>query len=138
MFNSSHIWRHRLIFGRMQIFYYAPKMSESWKGPKLLSRAEFHVGSHITKFLRLQMLSISSDKTNRFALLFGTLDGSIGCIAPLDELTFRRLQSLQKKLVDAVAHVAGLNPRSFRRFRSNGKPHCPGPDSIVDCELVCK
>ncbi|XWS48359.1 hypothetical protein CRYUN_Cryun13aG0069400 [Craigia yunnanensis] len=130
----------------IQIFYYAPKMSESWKGQKLLSRAEFHVAAHVTKFLRLQMLSTSSDrtsatagydKTNRFALLFGTLDGSIGCIAPLDELTFRRLQSLQKKLVDAVPHVAGLNPRSFRHFRSNGKAHRPGPDGIVDCELLC-
>ncbi|KAA3455808.1 cleavage and polyadenylation specificity factor subunit 1 isoform X1 [Gossypium australe] len=130
----------------IQVFYYAPKMSESWRGQKLLSRAEFHVGAHVTKFLRLQMLSTSgrtsatagSDKTNRFALLFGTLDGSIGCIAPLDELTFRRLQSLQKKLVDAVPHVAGLNPRSFRHFRSNGKAHRPGPDSIVDCELLCQ
>ncbi|KAJ7975580.1 Cleavage and polyadenylation specificity factor subunit 1 [Quillaja saponaria] len=130
----------------IQVFYYAPKMSESWKGQKLLSRAEFHVGAYVTKFLRLQMLSTSSDKsgstpgsdkTNRFALLFGTLDGSIGCIAPLDELTFRRLQSLQKKLVDAVPHVAGLNPRSFRQFRSNGKAHRPGPDCIVDCELLC-
>ncbi|XP_024029666.1 cleavage and polyadenylation specificity factor subunit 1 [Morus notabilis] len=130
----------------IQIFYYAPKMSESWKGQRLLSRAEFHVGAHVTKFLRLQMLPTStdrtgstpgSDKTNRFALLFGALDGSIGCIAPLDELTFRRLQSLQKKLVDAVPHVAGLNPRSFRQFCSNGKAHRPGPDSIVDCELLC-
>lgn len=134
-------------FCAKQIFYYAPKMSESWKGQKLLSRAEFHVGAHVTKFLRLQMLSASSDRTgaapgsdkiNRFALLFGTLDGSIGCIAPLDELTFRRLQSLQRKLVDAVAHVAGLNPKSFRQFRSNGKAHRPGPDSIVDCELLCQ
>ncbi|PRQ59892.1 putative cleavage/polyadenylation specificity factor, A subunit [Rosa chinensis] len=129
----------------IQIFYYAPKISESWKGQKLLTRAEFHVGAHVTKFLRLQMLSTlsdrtgknpGSDKTNRFALLFGTLDGSIGCIAPLEELTFRRLQSLQNKLVDAVPHVAGLNPRSFRQFRSKGKAHRPGPDSIVDCELL--
>jgi len=121
-------------------------MLESWKGQKLLSRAEFHVGAHVTKFLRLQMLSTSdrtgsapgSDKTNRFALLFSTLDGSIGCIAPLDEITFRRLQSLQKKLIDAVSHVAGLNPRAFRLFHSNGKAHRPGPDSIVDCELLCQ
>ncbi|WCJ36530.1 Cleavage and polyadenylation specificity factor subunit 1 [Euphorbia peplus] len=128
----------------VQIFYYAPKMSESWKGQKLLSRGEFHVGSHVTKFIRLSMLSTSdrsgatpgSDKTNRFALLFGTLDGSVGCIAPLDELTFRRLQSLQKKLVDGVPHVGGLNPRSFRQFQSGGKVHRPGPESIVDCELL--
>ncbi|KAK8965128.1 Cleavage and polyadenylation specificity factor subunit 1 [Platanthera guangdongensis] len=127
----------------VQIFYYAPKMLESWKGQKLLSRAEFHVGAHVSKFLRLQMLPTSSDratpgsdKTNRFALLFATLDGSIGCIAPLDELTFRRLQTLQRKLVDSVPHTCGLNPRSFRQFRSNGKPHHPGPDNIVDCELL--
>lgn len=95
--------------------------------------------------MRLQLLPTSSDqvnaapgsdKTNRFGLLFGTLDGSIGCIAPLDELTFRRLQSLQRKLVDAVSHVAGLNPRSFRQFRSNGRAHRPGPENIVDCDLL--
>ncbi|XP_020575290.1 cleavage and polyadenylation specificity factor subunit 1, partial [Phalaenopsis equestris] len=128
----------------IQIFYYAPKMVESWKGLKLLSRAEFHAGAHVTKFLRLQMLptsdrtsaTLGSDKTNRFALLFSTLDGSIGCVAPLDELTFRRLQTLQRKLVDSVPHVCGLNPRSFRQFRSNGKAHHPGPDNIVDFELL--
>lgn len=112
-----------------------------------MSRAEFHIGAHVTKFLRLHLLPTTSaqtnaapgsDKTNRFGLLFGTLDGSIGCIAPLDELTFRRLQSLQKKLVDAVSHVAGLNPRSFRQFCSKGRVHRPGPDSIVDCELLCQ
>ncbi|VAH41108.1 unnamed protein product [Triticum turgidum subsp. durum] len=121
------------------IFYYAPKMVESWKGQKLLSRAEFHVGAHLTKFMRLQMLpapGLASEKTNRFALLFGTLDGGIGCIAPIDELTFRRLQSLQRKLVDAVPHVCGLNPRSFRQFKSNGKAHRPGPDNIIDFELL--
>ncbi|XP_021725141.1 cleavage and polyadenylation specificity factor subunit 1-like isoform X1 [Chenopodium quinoa] len=130
----------------VQVFYYAPKLSESWKGQKLLSRAEFHIGAHVTKFLRLQMLPASSDKpnatpgpdkTNRYALLFGTLDGSIGCIAPLDELSFRRLQSLQRKLVDAAPHVAGLNPKSFRQFQSCGRAHRPGPDNIVDFELLC-
>jgi cleavage and polyadenylation specificity factor subunit 1 len=111
-------------------------MVESWKGQKLLSRAEFHVGAHISKFLRLQMLPIASEKTNRIALLFSTLDGGIGCIAPVDELTFRRLQSLQRKLVDAVSHVCGLNPKSFRQFKSNGKAHRPGPDNIIDFELL--
>jgi len=123
----------------MQIFYYAPKMVESWKGQKLLSRAEFHVGAHVSKLLRIQMLptqGLVSEKTNRFALVFGTLDGGVGCIAPVDELTFRRLQSLQRKLVDAVPHVCGLNPRSFRHFKSNGKAHRPGPDNIIDFELL--
>lgn len=121
----------------IQIFSYSPKSVESWKGQKLLPRAEFHVGAHISKFARLPMLpTTSSTRTNRYALLFGSLDGSMGCIAPLDELGFRRLQSLQKKLVDAVSHVAGLNPRSFRQFKACGQTHRPGPDNIVDCELL--
>lgn len=112
---------------------------ESWKGQKLLSRAEFHAGVHITKFLRLQMLAgagPTAEKTNRFALLFSTLDGSLGCVAPLDEFTFKRLQLLQKKLVDVVPHVCGLNPRAFRQFRSDGRVHRPGPDSLLDFELL--
>lgn len=121
----------------IQIFSYSPKSVESWKGQKLLPRAEFHVGAHISKFIRLPMLpTTSSSRTNRYALLFGSLDGSIGCIASLDELTFRRLQSLQRKLVNAVSHVAGLNPRSFRQFKACGQTHRPGPDNIVDCELL--
>ncbi|XP_078166463.1 cleavage and polyadenylation specificity factor 160 isoform X1 [Carex rostrata] len=123
----------------IQIFYYAPKTMESWKGQKLLSRAEFHAGVHITKFLRLQMLAgagPTAEKTNRFALLFSTLDGSLGCVAPLDEFTFKRLQLLQKKLVDVVPHVCGLNPRAFRQFRSDGRVHRPGPDSLLDFELL--
>ncbi|MCO5593054.1 hypothetical protein L7F22_047059 [Adiantum nelumboides] len=121
----------------IQIFSYSPKSVESWKGQKLLPRAEFHVGSYISKFTRLPMLpTTSSTRTNRYALLFGTLDGSIGCIAPLDELTFRRLQSLQRKLVDAVPHIAGLNPNAFRQFKACGQTHRPGPDNIVDCELL--
>ncbi|XP_063939657.1 probable cleavage and polyadenylation specificity factor subunit 1 [Daucus carota subsp. sativus] len=131
--------------GTEGVFYYAPKMSESWKGQKFLSRAEFHFSAHVTKFQRLQMLPTPDqtnaapipDKTNLFALLCGTLDGSVGCIAPLDVLAFCRLQSLQKKLVESVPHVAGLNPRSFCQFHSKGKVHRPGPDSIVDCELLC-
>ncbi|GJV96257.1 hypothetical protein Tco_1547834 [Tanacetum coccineum] len=36
-----------------------------------------------------------------------------------------------------AAWVVELNPKSFRQFHSNGKAHRPGPDSIVDCELLC-
>lgn len=121
----------------LQIFSYAPKSMESWKGQKLLSRAEFHLGAHVNKFHRLQMLPTpGSARSNRYAVLFGTLDGAIDYLAPVDELTFRRLQALQRKLVDCVSHVAGVNPRAFRRFRCDGKAHRPGPDNIVDCELL--
>jgi cleavage and polyadenylation specificity factor subunit 1 len=61
----------------LQIFSYAPKSMESWKGQKLLSRAEFHLGAHVNKFHRLQMLpSPGSARSNGYAVFFGTLDGS--------------------------------------------------------------
>ncbi|GBG62092.1 hypothetical protein CBR_g28568 [Chara braunii] len=121
----------------LQVFSFSPKRVESWKGQKLLPRAEFHIGAHVAKFLRLPMLPIASaPRTNRAAVLFGTLDGGLDLIAPVDELTFRRLQTLQGWLVGAVAHTAGLNPVSFRRFKSPGKAHFPGPQNIIDCNLI--
>ncbi|KAK4749689.1 hypothetical protein SAY87_027138 [Trapa incisa] len=91
-----------LMSKNIQVFYYAPKMPEIRNGQKLLSRGEFHAAAHITKLLRLRMLSTSSgqsgasvsDKTNCFVLLFGTLDGSVVCVAPLDELTFQKFLML--------------------------------------------
>jgi cleavage and polyadenylation specificity factor subunit 1 len=125
-----------LIFTKTDIFICSQKYGEL-EGQKLLSRAEFHLGAHVNKFHRLQMLPTpGSARSNRYAVLFGTLDGAIDYLAPVDELTFRRLQTLQRKLVDCVAHVAGVNPRAFRQFRCEGRAHRPGPDNIVDCELL--
>eukprot|EP00850_Spirogloea_muscicola_P019364 SM000189S04081 [mRNA] locus=s189:256703:264318:+ [translate_table: standard] len=122
----------------LKILVYAPKSLQSWKGQKLLTRAEFHVGAHTTRFLRIQCPSTSQSKTHaaRYALLFGTLDGGVAVLAPVDELAFRRLQALQRVLVDAVPHTAGLNPQAFREYRTGGEAHSPGPDNIVDCDLL--
>eukprot|EP00850_Spirogloea_muscicola_P006264 SM000029S10559 [mRNA] locus=s29:956734:964291:+ [translate_table: standard] len=122
----------------LKILVYAPKSLQSWKGQKLLTRAEFHVGAHTTRFLRIQCPSTSQSTTHaaRYALLFGTLDGGVAVLAPMDELAFRRLQALQRVLVDAVPHTAGLNPQAFREYRTGGEAHSPGPDNIVDCDLL--
>eukprot|EP00850_Spirogloea_muscicola_P016587 SM000135S27031 [mRNA] locus=s135:382502:389897:+ [translate_table: standard] len=122
----------------LKILVYAPKSLQSWKGQKLLTRAEFHVGAHTTRFLRIQCPSSSQSTTHatRYALLFGTLDGGVAVLAPVDELAFRRLQALQRVLVDAVPHTAGLNPQAFREYRTGGEAHSPGPDNIVDCDLL--
>lgn len=43
-----------------------------------------------------------------------TLDGGIGYVLPLSEKRYRRLFMLQSKLVQGLAHHAGLNPKAFR------------------------
>ena len=47
-------------------------------------------------------------------LLPATLDGGLGFLLPVQERVFRRLNMLQAKMVPALSHSAGLNPRAFR------------------------
>ena len=54
----------------------------------------------------------------RTALFTATADGGLGLLAPLGEAPYRRLSFLTTKLVAAVSHAAGLNPRAFRAHRS--------------------
>ncbi|OEL36614.1 putative cleavage and polyadenylation specificity factor subunit 1 [Dichanthelium oligosanthes] len=151
---SLNIVKNFVLFGDIHKSIYFLSWKEQGSQLSLLAKDFGSLDSFATEFLidgstlslvvsdsdkNVQMLptqGLVSEKTNRFALVFGTLDGGIGCIAPVDELTFRRLQSLQRKLVDAVPHVCGLNPKSFRHFNSNGKAHRPGPDNIIDFDLL--
>lgn len=52
----------------------------------------------------------------RHAILFGTLEGSLGCIIPIEEIVFKRLYALQNKMIGGIYHFAGLNPKSYRYF----------------------
>eukprot|EP00897_Mesotaenium_endlicherianum_P010246 jgi/Mesen1/924/ME000117S00085 len=125
--------------GNLRILGYAPTKIESLRGPKLVPRGDFHAGVRISSFVGQAMLPALAGGpiSRRVALLCGGLDGSISMVAPLDERTFRRLQDLQKRLVDAVPHVAGLHPRAFRRTVQSGAELRQGmPDSIIDCELL--
>lgn len=42
------------------------------------------------------------------------IDGAIGQIQTIPEARYKRLASLQSKLVNVTEQVAGLNPRAFR------------------------
>lgn len=33
-------------------------------------------------------------------------------------------------------HVAGLNPRSFRKLKDQNQTRMPGPENIVDLDLL--
>lgn len=89
----------------------------------LVCKGDFHVGSNIEKFVRVRMNTSGKDSYKN-GLVFGeccglsetagTSDGSVGYIAPIDELVFKRLFALQTKMTYALSHFAGLNPKSFR------------------------
>lgn len=86
------------------------------KGQQLTSIGDFHVGCFITRFLRFRPLAVgpAHQLQSRRAVFFASREGSVGYVAPVTENVFRRLQALQNKLVTAVAHPAGLNPKAYR------------------------
>eukprot|EP00455_Lapot_gusevi_P007442 TRINITY_DN13177_c0_g1_i3.p1 TRINITY_DN13177_c0_g1~~TRINITY_DN13177_c0_g1_i3.p1 ORF type:complete len:166 (-),score=23.71 TRINITY_DN13177_c0_g1_i3:34-531(-) len=75
--------------------------------------------------------------SSRFMLLAGTLDGSVNCVSPLEELQYRRFYHLHSHLTQQLSHYAGLNPRAFRVFKSEDvHQHGVSKKNIVDGELL--
>ena len=58
--------------------------------------------------------SLLHPSEKRHVTWFATLDGAIASFLPLSEKKYRRLFMLHNKLVTAVPHVGGLNPKKFR------------------------
>lgn len=57
---------------------------------------------------------MSNSLTFFLLMLKATLDGALGFLLPLPEITYRRLQMLQNILFHHIPHLAGLNPKAFR------------------------
>ncbi len=72
----------------------------------------------------------------RHANVFGTLDGALAYVLPLNERVYRRLHMLQNALVSHLAHVAGLNPRSARQLRGFRGSNFTPQRNMVDGDLV--
>ena len=96
----------------LRLLNYSKQAEESKRGTVLVPRAAFHVGAPIT---RLQRLAASRKAAHqRHAVLWGAVDGSIGCVAPISETSFLRLGFLATKMVVGLRHDGGLHPRAFR------------------------
>ncbi|KAL1516840.1 hypothetical protein ABEB36_000686 [Hypothenemus hampei] len=128
----------------LTICMYQPEARESLGGQRLLRKADFHLGQAVTAFFRIKckLSELGEDKKNmsgadrRHITMFATLDGGLGYIMPVPEKTYRRLLMLQNVMVSHGAHVAGLNPKAFRTFKSFRKMLNNPARSIIDGELV--
>ena len=65
-----------------------------------------------------------------------TLDGGVGYLLPIPEKGYRRLLMLQMKLSNGLPHVAGLNPKAFRMFRSRLQYLYTAQRNVLDGELL--
>jgi cleavage and polyadenylation specificity factor subunit 1 len=104
----------------IQLLSYSPNNLNSFAGQRLLRRAEIHVGSNVLKFGRLlkraspQSRHISPELTKQHMCLFGTQDGALGFVIPLNEQHYKRLLFLYNKLFLHLPKHAGLNAKAFR------------------------
>ncbi|KAK3266649.1 hypothetical protein CYMTET_24739 [Cymbomonas tetramitiformis] len=126
--------------GNLHIFA-VESYGNPWGSQNLVERAAFQLGSKVSKFIRRRPAPLGEKKgpkgRNECAL-FGTFGGALGCVSPLEETAFRRLQVLQEKLARALVHTAGLNPLTFRRQRQlpNEPPRQPAPSYMLDADLL--
>mmetsp|Transcript_20113 Transcript_20113/g.65502 ORF Transcript_20113/g.65502 Transcript_20113/m.65502 type:complete len:1349 (-) Transcript_20113:519-4565(-) len=121
--------------GNAWIFAYAPDSRESWQG-QLLAKSVTNLGTPVCRAFPQRL----ADKSQRLGLVYTTADGSLGWIAPIDEESFARLCALQKELVLACPHPAGLNPAAFRAVqteRGRAKRVEP-PFPILDGHLLSR
>ncbi|KAK9877151.1 hypothetical protein WA026_016894 [Henosepilachna vigintioctopunctata] len=126
------------------LYMYQPEARESLGGQRLLRKADFHLGQNVNTFFRIasKVLERDEDTKNfnagdrRHITMFATLDGGMGYIIPVPEKTYRRLLMLQNVLVTHGAHIAGLNPKTYRTYKSYRKLQSSPSRSIIDGELV--
>ena len=108
-------------YQNLLMFHFAPKRQpdSGTNGIKLLCCGDFHLGAHVTKLVRQRLIAVepkdgSRTSEHRYATVFGSLDGGLGMMVPVEERLFRRLFMLQQILVNALEHNAALNPKGFR------------------------
>jgi len=66
----------------------------------------------------------------------GTTSGALSLLAPLDEMTFKRLLALQNLMNFVLPHFGGLNPKGFRLMQSPESRFANRLKNIVDGDLV--
>ena len=124
------------------IFMYQPESRESHGGQKLLRRADYHLGQKVNSMFRVACnFKQQFDKKilaydNKQLTFYGTLDGGLGYVLPLPEKTYRRLFMLQNVLLTHSAHLAGLNPKSFRTIKQSRRCLVNPARGIIDGELI--
>jgi cleavage and polyadenylation specificity factor subunit 1 len=116
-------------------------------GKKLVCVGNFYLGSPVNKFTRLKLNTIKTGKKDqdsykpfesRSCVCYVTLNGSVGFISPLSLSDFQKLGRLEMRLVSALNHSAGLNPKAFRLTKPAFKMSHNHQRNMIDGDLLLK
>ncbi|XP_045455105.1 cleavage and polyadenylation specificity factor subunit 1 [Melitaea cinxia] len=119
--------------GNFALFMYQPQARESYGGQRLLRKCDYHVGQQVHAMFRIA----ARDCSTRHCTVYTTLDGALGYVVPVSEKVYRRLLMLQNVMNNYCCHVAGLNPRAYRTYKSARRLAGGGAArGILDGDLV--
>ncbi|CAG9466891.1 unnamed protein product [Pedinophyceae sp. YPF-701] len=130
----------------VQVWRHSP--TAEWGGQQLLCQGQVYVGQTVHAWLPAPPLPPGAAQPTATAAALGcTLDGGLVTMVFLSQEAADLLRSLQERLATGLVHTAGLNPRSFRgraagrvtgMMQGTAYVPDPGPDSIVDGDLVAR
>ncbi|KII91367.1 hypothetical protein PLICRDRAFT_696440 [Plicaturopsis crispa FD-325 SS-3] len=121
--------------GVIRMYEYNPADPESKNGQHLLLRTEFNGQTEYRASVTVARRTKDDLVLPQSKLLFGSPDGSLTALVPVNETTAKRMQLLQGQLTRNIQHVAGLNPKALRIVRNDtvSKPLSRG---ILDGTLL--
>jgi cleavage and polyadenylation specificity factor subunit 1 len=129
----------------LHAFSYNPEDQMSHYGKKLTCVGNFFLGSPVNKFTRLKLNTIKTAKKEpaktletRSCVSYVTLNGSVGFISPLSSANFQKLGRLEMRLVSALNHTAGLNPKAFRLTKPAFKMSHNHQRNMIDGDLLIR
>ncbi|XP_041971473.1 cleavage and polyadenylation specificity factor subunit 1 [Aricia agestis] len=123
--------------GNLALFMYQPQARESYGGQRLIRKCDYHVGQPVHAMFRLAARPLANAPPTRHVTMFTTLDGGLGYVVPVSEQVYRRLLMLQNVCNNYCCHVAGLNPRAHRTYKSARRGLGSAPArGILDGDLI--
>ncbi|XP_072946288.1 cleavage and polyadenylation specificity factor subunit 1 [Epargyreus clarus] len=123
--------------GNFALFAYLPQARESYGGQRLIRKCDYHLGQQVHAMFRIAARQPPDADHKRHVTVFTTLDGGLGYVLPVSEKMYRRLLMLQNVMNNYCCHIAGLNPRAHRTYKSPRRAAGGGPArGILDGDLV--
>lgn len=103
---------------------------------KLEVEGEYHLGDIVNRFRHgsLALPALGSEGSNIATVLFGTINGLIGVIAPFSLEQYEILEKLQMNLVKVIKGIGGLSHEQWRSF-SNEK-YTRDAKKFIDGDLI--
>eukprot|EP01100_Stratorugosa_tubuloviscum_P000474 TRINITY_DN1107_c0_g3_i1.p1 TRINITY_DN1107_c0_g3~~TRINITY_DN1107_c0_g3_i1.p1 ORF type:complete len:1090 (+),score=387.33 TRINITY_DN1107_c0_g3_i1:154-3423(+) len=103
---------------------------------KLITKGKFHLGESINCFKRGSLAFRNPDKqTSQIkSILFGTVNGTVGVIAPLSQEQFKFFQVLQDEITQLIPGIGNFVYSDWRTFQNENT--IEKPSGFIDGDIV--